>query len=217
MKQITLCRILGTIFIISGVAKAFNVNSFAYEVRLYADTYFWDGLSFWATPIAVTVCAIEIFFGPLAFRPTYQKLCSVFLALQSFFSWLTVVNYFDPTPFGRIESCGCFGELIHFSPLASVFKSTTMWAGAFYLLIICYSHKNVVPLFTTAMFKDSNTAMSLAIALLLPLYSLSSFDAVGHLPYGILYFAICTASVNFLVSKGNWLCTNHRKRNITDM
>ena len=59
MKQITLCRILGTIFILSGVAKAFNVNTFAYEVRLYADAYLWDGLVCWATPIAVLVCTVE--------------------------------------------------------------------------------------------------------------------------------------------------------------
>lgn len=111
MKQITLCRILGTIFILSGVAKAFNVYSFAYEVRLYADAYLWEGLAYWATPIAVLVCTAEIFFGLLALRQDYSKVCSVvFFVLLTFFTWLTAVNYFTPSLFGSIESCGCFGE-----------------------------------------------------------------------------------------------------------
>lgn len=32
-----------------------------------------------------------------------------------FFLCLTGENYFLPTMLGRIESCGCLGELIHFS------------------------------------------------------------------------------------------------------
>ena len=123
MKRITLNRILGIIFILSGVAKSFNVNSFAYEVRLYADAYFWDGLAYWATPIAVLVCTAEIFFGLLSQRRDYTRVCSViFFVPLTIFTWLSSINYFAPSLFGSIDSCGRFGELIHFSPLASFVK-----------------------------------------------------------------------------------------------
>lgn len=142
MKQITLCRILGTIFILSGVAKAFNVNTFAYEVRLYADAYLWDGLVCWATPIAVLVCTVEILFGLMAMKRDFSRVCSiVFFSLLSFFTWLTAVNYFAPSLFGSIESCGGFGELIHFSPLASFVKSAVMWSGACVLFVWAFCDK----------------------------------------------------------------------------
>ena len=204
MKQITLCRILGTIFILSGIAKAFNVNSFAYEVRLYADAYFWDGLAYWATPIAVLVCSAEIFFGLLAQRRVYSRVCSVvFFVLLTFFTWLTAVNYFAPSLFGSIESCGCFGELIHFSPLASFIKSAVMWIVAF-----C----NIFVLLPDNVFEsnpmDSGDQRIIVIAALtaipLPLFSLFTIEIMEHIIYTILYFAICIASVILLFAKGRW-------------
>ena len=202
MKRLTLCRILGIIFILSGVAKAFNVSSFAYEVRLYADAYFWDGLAYWATPIAVLVCTAEIFFGLLALRRDYSRVCSVvFFVLLTFFTWLTAVNYFAPCLFGSIESCGCFGELIHFSPLASFVKSAVMLTGACYLFIVKSYQKSEASHSIIAKFSEGNTVLALAIALLLPLYSICTFDAVGHIPYSIIYFAICTAAASLLIAR----------------
>ena len=206
MKQITLCRILGIIFILSGIAKAFNVNSFAYEVRLYADAYFWDGLAYWATPIAVLVCTAEIFFGLLALRQDYSRVCSVvFFVLLTFFTWLTAVNYFAPSLFGIIESCGCFGELIHFSPLASFVKSAVMWIVAF-----C----NIFVLLPDNVFEsnpmDSGDKRFIVLAaltaILLPIFSLFTIEIMGHIIYSIFYFAICIASVIFLVAKGRCRC-----------
>ncbi len=206
MKQITLCRILGTIFILSGVAKAFNVNSFAYEVRLYSDAYFWDGLAYWATPIAVLVCSAEIFFGLLALRQDYSKVCSVvFFVLLTFFTWLTAVNYFAPSLFGSIESCGCFGELIHFSPLASFIKSAVMW-----VVTTCCLFERIQS--GDAWFNQTNSSEKGLIAIvsftsfLLPLFSLYTIEIMEHIIYSILYFAICNASVIFLVAKGRCRC-----------
>lgn len=202
MNRLTLCRILGIIFILSGVAKAFNVNSFAYEVRLYADAYFWDGLAYWATPIAVLVCTAEIFFGLLALRQDYSKVCSVvFFVLLTFFTWITAVNYFTPSLFGSIESCGCFGELIHFSPLASFIKSAVMWIVAFCNIFVLLPD-NVFE--SNAM--DSRDKRFIVIAaltaILLPLFSLYTIEIMEHKIYSIFYFAICIASVIFLFARG---------------
>ena len=202
MKQITLNRILGTIFILSGVAKAFNVNSFAYEVRLYSDAYFWVGLGYWATPIAVLVCTAEIFFGLLALRQDYSKVCSVvFFVLLTFFTWLTAVNYFAPSLFGSIESCGCFGELIHFSPLASFVKSAVLWVVATYCLFEDIQSGN-------AWFNKTNSSEKRVIAIvsftsfILPLFSLYTIEIMEHIIYSILYFAICAVFSLLLYASG---------------
>ena len=158
---------------------------------MYADAYLWDGLAYWTTPIAVLVCAAEIFFGLLALRQDYSRVCSVvFFVLLTFFTWLTAVNYFAPTLFGSIESCGCFGELIHFSPLASFVKSAVMWIVAF-----C----NIFVLLPDEAFEsdpmDSGDKGCIALAgltaILLPLFSLFTIEIMGHIIYSIFYFAIC--------------------------
>ena len=43
-----------------------------------------------------------------------------------FFVYLTGVNLFFPTIIGSIETCGCFGELVHFTPVSSFVKSVVL-------------------------------------------------------------------------------------------
>ena len=50
---------------------------------------------------------------------------------MTFFIYLTGVNYLSPTLLGSIESCGCFGELIHFSAKGSFIKTIVLWIIAF--------------------------------------------------------------------------------------
>lgn len=125
--------IMSCVFIFSGVSKAINIPAFAYEVRMYSDAYLMDGIGYWSQPIAVMVCALEIMVGLLALHTRYMKICSIVMLLMlSFFVWLTGINYFCPSIMGSIESCGCFGELIHFSPLGAFLKSVV-----FFLFAIC--------------------------------------------------------------------------------
>lgn len=122
---------LSCIFILSGVSKAINIPAFAYEVRMYSDAYLLDSIGYWSQPIAVVVCALEILVGLMALRSRYMKICSVaMLVMLSFFVWLTGINYFCPSVMGSIESCGCFGELIHFSPLGAFLKSVILFLFA---------------------------------------------------------------------------------------
>ena len=207
MNRLTLCRILGIIFLLSGIAKAFNIGSFAYEVRMYADAYLWDGLAYWATPIAVLVCSAEIFFGLLALRQDYSRVCSVvFFVLLTFFTWLTAVNYFAPSLFGSIESCGCFGELIHFSPLASFVKSVILLIVACILILWNANEETITFRASLPLFIQGKSLWTFVFALLLPLYSLYTIEIMGHIIYSILYFAICIASVIFLFARGRRRC-----------
>ena len=138
---------LGVCFILSGVMKAVNVYSFAQEIRLYMEVYMDSFCVQWIVEIAVLVCAIETITGLLALRKKYEPIVAViFLGMMSFFVWLTGMNLFCPSLMGSIESCGCFGELIHFSPLASFVKSVVLWMmaiGCWVLGIRCWK---MVPL-----------------------------------------------------------------------
>ena len=114
-------------FICSGILKALNVPAFAYEIRLYADFYLSDWMSVWSSEIAILVCTIEIAIGVFGLFCTYTMMSGLlFLVLLSFFVWLTGINYFSPTIAGSVESCGCFGELIHFTPLDAFVKSAVL-------------------------------------------------------------------------------------------
>lgn len=50
------------------------------------------------------------------------------------------MNYFNTSIFGQIESCGCFGELIRFTPLGALIKSAVLWIIA--LLCVITNNKN---------------------------------------------------------------------------
>ena len=114
-------------FLLSSITKAVNIPAFAMEVRMYSDAYLWEWLRDYATVIAVTVCAAVFTVGicALMMRTARFALWAMIVMLV-FFTWLTGVNLFFPTVMGSIESCGCFGELIHFSPTGSFVKSVVL-------------------------------------------------------------------------------------------
>lgn len=124
---------LALCFLLSSVTKAVNIPAFAMEVRMYSDAYLWEWLRDYATPTAVMVCAAELMVGvgALIKRAARYALWGM-IAMLVFFVWLTGVNLFFPTVMGSIESCGCFGELIHFSPTGSFVKSLVLFAFAVY-------------------------------------------------------------------------------------
>ena len=187
---------LGVCFILSGVMKAVNVYSFAQEIRLYIEAYMDSYFVQWTVEIAVAICAIETITGLLALRKKYAPIVSiVFLGMMSFFVWLTGINLFYPSLMGSIESCGCFGELIHFSPLASFVKSVVLWGMAVmnyelrftnYLLSFFNSRKpwrNIL--------RDGTLYVTLVIGALPPLYSYLFFENMEHGYYLVGYISFC--------------------------
>lgn len=187
---------LGVCFILSGVMKAVNVYSFAQEIRLYIEAYMDSYFVQWTVEIAVAICAIETITGLLALRKKYAPIVSiVFLGMMSFFVWLTGINLFYPSLMGSIESCGCFGELIHFSPLASFVKSVVLWGMAVmnyelritnYLLSFFNSRKpwrNIL--------RDGTLYVTLVTGALPPVYSYLFFENMEHGWYLAGYVALC--------------------------
>ncbi len=180
---------LAIIFIISSMLKAVNIHSFAMEAGEYIDLYMPQFLHGCQMPCAIGVCSIEMCTGLWAFRKEYVRVTNfIFLLLLSFFVYLTGLNFFFPTILGRVESCGCFGELIHFSPLASFGKSAALWGIALYAVT-----KNGIPS-TVPMrkvFRDEYVYASVAVGLIPSLYSLMFFNEMEHVSYLLIYATLC--------------------------
>lgn len=181
---------LGVCFILSGVMKAVNVYSFAQEIRLYMEAYMDSFCVQWTVEIAVMICAIEAITGLLALRKKYESIVVVvFFAMMSFFVWLTGMNLFCPSLMGSIESCGCFGELIHFSPCASFVKSVVllvMAIGCWVLGVRCWRMVSPKEIFT-----DGKMYIALMAGALPPIYSYLCFDNMEHGYYIAGYIALC--------------------------
>lgn len=139
---------------------------------------------------AVGVCVIEMLLALLAIWCEYRRVASVgFCLMLTFFVYLTGVNLFSPTIMGSIESCGCFGELIHFSPLASFIKSVVLWLLSLVLLFCTF--KSNTPWNVGKLFKDMYLYICIASSLVLPLYSLCFFETSGHTMYVFGFIVVC--------------------------
>lgn len=126
---------LGFVFIASSLLKVYSFRAFVVEVDEYIDFYMPQWLHGWNMLCAIGVCVLELTVGLLAFwGKQARRMSCLSLLLLTFFVWLTGVNLFFPTIYGSVESCGCFGELIHFTPLGSFWKSMVLWILA---LVLC--------------------------------------------------------------------------------
>lgn len=132
----SLSILLGTVFILSAITKAFSLKTFGGEVMLYLEIYFNGWLSDYSIHVAGLVCLAELTTGIFYLLPKFSRYANLAgLAALSFFVYLTGDNYFNPSVAGRIESCGCFGELIHFTPLQSFIKSCVLWVIALICMV----------------------------------------------------------------------------------
>lgn len=123
-----LSRFMGGLFILSSLLKFQSLPTFQDEVKLFLEAYFPPFLMGYEQFLALATCLLELVMGVCALVGFQRRALSVaYLAVLSFFVWLTGINLFSPSLMGSIESCGCFGEWIHFSPLASFIKCVLLW------------------------------------------------------------------------------------------
>ena len=197
-KIVTILRItLGVCFILSGIMKAVNVHSFAQEIRLYIEAYMDFCFVQWTVEIAVVICAIEITTGLQALRKRNVTVVSVtFLGMLSFFVWLTGINLFCPSLMGSIESCGCFGELVHLSPLASFVKSVVLWGMSAGLFGLCL--RTDLGMYLKNVLMDGKTYTVLVAGALPPVYSYLCFENMDHIWYLAGYIVLCIIVVSLL-------------------
>ena len=117
--------LLSVTFIASGILKGIAVRGFAITVREFLDLLDLETLQPYSFSIAVAICMCETAIGLLAFlkrlRPALSLIYTTILAV---FTIITYINLTDM--YGGIESCGCFGEIIHLNPMETFVKDVML-------------------------------------------------------------------------------------------
>ena len=189
---------ISLVFLISSTLKSVNIHSFALETRMYVDAYMAGWLHSLAMTGAIAVCAIEMQIALLAMRKEYRRMAAMgFFLLLSFFVYLTGINLFFPSIIGSIESCGCFGELIHFIPIESFVKSVVLWLLSLVLMINSYREHE--PWNITKLIKDRYMYICIAVSMVLPFYSLWFFDGWNHTIYVVGFIVLCIVILLVLI------------------
>ena len=196
-----LCVILSVVFIFSSLSKMVNIHSFAMETRELLDLYMPAWLHGLHYPCAMMVCWVELLLGASGLRSEYQRVALIgMFAILSFFVFLTAENAFFPTMLGSVESCGCFGELLHFTSLASFVKSALLWSVTVMALAVeGNTEGRIVPRWNSGevqnVMNDMYVWIWIATAWILTALSYIFVNSMDHWAYLSMYFGICLTSV----------------------
>ena len=198
-------KIIGIIILFSGILKSVNIHSFSMETVDYIDLYMPSWLHGFQYPCAMIVCCTELTLGLLAFKTIYRQIALFgMFVLLSFFVWLTMVNAFFPTILGSVESCGCFGELIHFTPIASFVKSAVLWLIVVVLLVVDLKQYG----FAFGIVKLKNSLhdgylwISVATGSILVLFSYFFVNRLNHDIYLLMFICISVLSSVVIIKCG---------------
>lgn len=193
--------VLSVVLMASSLLKAVNVHSFAVEVLLFSESYVSSSLAPFCVEIACAVCAMELLLSMLLMRGRCKIAASALsFVLLSFFVALTGMNLLMPSSIGSIESCGCFGELIHFSPLGAFVKSVVLWCVSILCLMSLYKGQ----CFHMCTRKTDKGMLLDALVFLLvsvapPMFSLLCMEHMGAETYMSVYVLACAAIVCYAV------------------
>lgn len=127
--------ILGCVFVFSAITKAVNIPAASNHVGVFCSLMHLTVVYRYRVAVAVLLTALELSIGILSFFRRFRPyvIPVVVLVLVCFLA-LTFANY--RLPGWNVESCGCFGELVHLSPRATFLKNVCLMVLA---LIASYS------------------------------------------------------------------------------
>ena len=120
----TVC-ILGLTFILSSIFKWIGLKTFALTVNEFCAFLGFDALYGHGMALAIIICSAELLLGIAAFFPRLRDFVAwVYLIVMGYFTYITYLNLVSL--YGQIESCGCFGEVIHLTPSESFYKNVIL-------------------------------------------------------------------------------------------
>lgn len=185
---------LSTLLMASSLLKSVNMHSFASETLQYMEAYMPSICTPYYKEAAVALCALELLTALLLKSGRFTLIAScTSVLLFTFFVWLTGINIFSPSMFGSIESCGCFGEIIHFSPTAAFAKSIVIWGMSVALLAIQVCGRKTQQVWQKAPVLYLLTCL---LASILPsAYSLTLMTKIDREVYVAGYMAICAVTI----------------------
>jgi uncharacterized membrane protein YphA (DoxX/SURF4 family) len=175
---ITVLRyIVGILFIFSGLVKANDPLGLAYKMQeffeVWAQSGFLPGLMHaldgLALPFSIIMISFEIVAGVAVIVGWRMRLFSwLLLLLIVFFTFLTGYAYLS----GKFRSCGCFGDCIPLTPLASFVKD--IFLTIFILAIFAYRNRIKPP---------RSSFLSISVIVITAVFSLwLQWHLLRHLP-----------------------------------
>lgn len=211
LKKTTTYTILNAVLsftlIFTALFKTVNIYAFVKTVMQYIDVYLPHSLLFFSNEIAIIVCVFELLIGLLLLTDFFSYIASwLSFILLSVFLILNLLNVFVPSVSGHIESCGCFGEVVHMSPIASFLKTFFLWAGNFLILLLCKVR------FNENLYDFNTRKLLLFFACLFvsfcpSLYSLLLIRKLDDTTYTVLYIVLCIMLLVFAC----YLLKNNKK------
>lgn len=128
-------------FVLSGISKGANLKATSQLISQYCGLLGLDcGIVVSPYILAAVICSFEIFIGMAELnRTAFLLTLPVYIFTISLFTILTYINLV--APLGGIESCGCFGELIHLNAKETFLKNILLLIAAVYLT---YKHRHEI-------------------------------------------------------------------------
>lgn len=178
---------VGLLFIISGLVKANDPLGLGYKMQEFFEVWneslksgvlfsFFTYLHEQALPLSLFMITLEILAGVALLLGWKKKaVLGLLLALIVFFTFLTAFAYWS----GKFKNCGCFGDCLPISPLASFLKDLVLLVLILFLLVF---QRYIQPYFSP---KKTIAALlsCLLITLALQWYVLSYLPLVDCLPF----------------------------------
>ncbi|MGX7666142.1 BT_3928 family protein [Flavobacterium pedocola] len=163
--------LVGVLFIISGLIKLNDPTGFSFKLEEYFSETVLNlpALVPYALAIALFVVIFEVVLGVallIGYKPKLT-LWSLLLMIV-FFTFLTFYSAY----FNKVTDCGCFGDALKLTPWQSFYKDVALLV---FILILCFGHKHVKPLFKP-MVGTLTTLVSLGLCIFM------GYWVLNHLP-----------------------------------
>lgn len=166
---------LGAVFLFSGAVKSFDTVGTAIYVEKYFAAFGFGSFDMLATPVAVLLGAVELTLGLLLLFNILTVVAStIAVVLLTVFTVITLLNA-TVLPIG---DCGCFGDALYLSPMATLLKNIVMLPMA---LLLCQRggrsgmSRVLQWLMATVIF---------SLSILLNIYVLRHLPIIDFMPYG---------------------------------
>ena len=118
-------KFIGIVFVVSSIFKWIGLRSFSVTINEFCGLLGYDLFYGHGMILAVVICTMELLLGLMAFIPRINKyVVWVYLLVMCYFTYITYINVVSL--YGQIESCGCFGEVVHLTPQETLAKNVVL-------------------------------------------------------------------------------------------
>lgn len=183
-------HVVAITFILSGMLKGVNIDGFSQTTKEFLGLLGLNSCCCYV--IAACVCIGEIALGYTALNRKLFIHCHwAYPTVMAAFTCVTYINLNDI--YGGIESCGCFGELIHFDPAQSFYKNLVLLMACVALSLHAALTSQRPESFFAVLARQLPAIM---IASALPIvYSMIFMHIISQSAYLLIYVAICVISL----------------------